>query len=103
VPLFHRVRQIVRHDHEHWDGTGYPDGLQGEEIPIGARIVLVADAYHAMVSARPYRGSLSHGEACEELCQGAGTQFDPDAVNAFLRVVEREPGLVQTAPAREEG
>ena len=60
VALFHRVRQIVRHDHENWDGSGYPDGLRGEEIPIGARIVLVADAYNAMVSDRPYRRSKSH-------------------------------------------
>lgn len=103
VPLFHHVRQIVRHDHEHWDGNGYPDGLSGTQIPIGARVVLVADAYHAMVSDRPYRGSMSHVEACEELRRNAGAQFDPDVVDAFLAVVEHDPSVIQVAPTRAEG
>jgi HD-GYP domain-containing protein (c-di-GMP phosphodiesterase class II) len=83
------VRAIVRHDHEHWDGSGYPDGLHGEQIPLGARIVLVVDAYHAMVSDRPYRDSLPHEQARAELQANAGTQFDPGVVAAFMRVLKR--------------
>ena len=101
VPLFSRVRKIVRHDHEHWDGSGYPDGLQGRQIPLGARIVLVVDAYHAMVTDRPYRSSMSHDEACRELRTCAGTQFDPDVVGAFMTVAERQPALlIEAQPSR---
>jgi len=83
------VRKIVRHDHERWDGTGYPDGLRGPQIPLGARIVFVVDAYHAMTSDRPYRRALPVDDALEELRRCAGTQFDPDVVEAFLRVLGR--------------
>jgi HD-GYP domain-containing protein (c-di-GMP phosphodiesterase class II) len=85
------VRSIVRHDHEHWDGTGYPDGLRGEQIPLGARIVLVVDAYHAMVSDRPYRRGMSAAEACRELQRHAGAQFDRRVVGALLRVLDPLP------------
>ena len=77
------VARIVRHEHERWDGRGYPDGLAGEEIPLGSRIILAADAYHAMTSDRPYRAARSHSEAVHELTRCAGTQFDP-AVTAAL-------------------
>ena len=89
VPFLAQVRRIVRHDHERWDGTGYPDGLAGRQIPVGARIVLVVDAYHAMVSDRPYRKGMSEEAARLELRAHAGTQFDPDVVEAFLRVLDR--------------
>jgi diguanylate cyclase (GGDEF)-like protein/putative nucleotidyltransferase with HDIG domain len=89
VPFFGDVRKIVRHDHERWDGTGYPDGLRGPQIPLGARIVFVVDAYHAMTSDRPYRRALPVADALAELQQCAGTQFDPDVVEAFLRVLGR--------------
>ena len=89
VPFLAEVRRIVRHDHERWDGTGYPDGLRGPEIPIGARIVLVVDAFHAITSNRPYRQGLPESEARRRLREGAGTQFDPDVVEAFLRVLDR--------------
>ena len=89
VPFLAQVRRIVRHDHERWDGTGYPDGLAGRQIPIGARIVLVVDAYHAMVSDRPYRKGMSEEAARLELRAHAGSQFDPDVVEAFLRVLDR--------------
>lgn len=82
------VIDIVKHHHERWDGTGYPDGLKGEQIPLGARIMTVADSYDAMVSARPYRKvGLSQEEAVEEIKKHSGTQFDPKVVDAFLKVV----------------
>jgi hypothetical protein len=94
VPFLTDVRRIVRHDHERWDGGGYPDGLRGTDIPVGARIVFVVDAYHAMVSDRPYRMGMPEGDAEVQLRAGAGTQFDPDVVEAFLRVLDRprDPG-----------
>jgi HD-GYP domain-containing protein (c-di-GMP phosphodiesterase class II) len=83
------VRTIVRHAHEHFDGGGYPDGFAGEQIPLGARIVLAADAYHAMTSDRPYRKAMSDAEACAELRECSGTQFDPEVVDALLSVLSR--------------
>jgi diguanylate cyclase (GGDEF)-like protein len=85
-----RLRQLaplVRFSHECWDGTGYPDGLAGEEIPLGARIIAVCDAFDAMVTDRPYRGGRSAAEALEELRSHAGTQFDPAVVAAFEQAV----------------
>jgi putative nucleotidyltransferase with HDIG domain len=92
VPFLEQVRRIVRHDHERWDGNGYPDGLKGRQIPIGARIVLVVDAFHAMVSDRSYRQGMSEESARLELRAHAGTQFDPDVVEAFLRVLDKRGG-----------
>jgi response regulator RpfG family c-di-GMP phosphodiesterase len=74
---------VVLHHHERFNGGGYPHGLRGNEIPLGARIVSVADAYHAMVHDRPYQGSKSHLQALQELQRHAGTQFDPDVVTIF--------------------
>jgi HD-GYP domain-containing protein (c-di-GMP phosphodiesterase class II) len=90
-----QVAKIVRHEHERWDGTGYPDGLSGHEIPLGARIILACDAYHAMTSDRPYRQAMSHAEAVAELSAGAGTQFDPDVVEALVGYLygRRQAGL----------
>jgi diguanylate cyclase (GGDEF)-like protein/putative nucleotidyltransferase with HDIG domain len=81
------VRPIIRHGHERWDGDGYPDGLAGEEIPLGARIVFACDAYDAMTTDRPYRRALAPADARRELRRGAGTQFDPDVVAALLKVL----------------
>jgi diguanylate cyclase (GGDEF)-like protein len=78
----------IRHAHEHFDGTGYPDGIRGEAIPLASRILLVADAYDAMTSDRPYRRALSTEEAWAELKRGAGTIFDPQCVELFERGLE---------------
>lgn len=80
--------EAVLHHHEHYDGSGYPQGLKGEEIPLNARIIAVADAYEAMTSTRPYRQAMSQEEAIEELKKYSGTQFDPKIVNAFLKYLE---------------
>jgi HD-GYP domain-containing protein (c-di-GMP phosphodiesterase class II) len=82
------VRPIVRACHERWDGLGYPDGKSGTDIPVEARVVLVCDAFHAMVTDRPYRGALPHDEAVRRLRESSGTQFDPIAVEAFIRLFE---------------
>jgi HD-GYP domain-containing protein (c-di-GMP phosphodiesterase class II) len=76
----------VRHHHERFDGSGYPDGLKGEDIPIEARIMAVADAFDAMTSSRPYREPLPEEEALIELRQAAGAQFDPRIVAAFEQI-----------------
>jgi putative two-component system response regulator len=90
------VAPIVRGHHERWDGKGYPDGLVSEDIPIGARIISIVDAYDAMTTDRPYRTALSHQEAISRLCAGAGTQFDPHLLDIFVAMLgnENEPLLV---------
>ncbi len=88
---FHpQVVAAIRHHHEDWSGGGYPDGLAGEEIPLLARIISAADAYDAMTSDRPYRRARTAEEAIEELRRGAGRQFDPRVVDAFLRIPAAE-------------
>ncbi len=77
---------VVLHHHEHFNGSGYPHGLRGKEIPLGARIVAVADAYHAMVHDRPYKTARDHQDALRELRVNAGTQFDPEIVNLFCQL-----------------
>ena len=87
VSMFQDIVPIVRHHHEHVDGTGYPDGLKGEEIELYARIISVADAFDAMMSDRHYRRHLSLEETKNQLIQGSGTQFDEKVVEAFLQVL----------------
>jgi diguanylate cyclase (GGDEF)-like protein/putative nucleotidyltransferase with HDIG domain len=89
----------IRHSHEHFDGSGYPDGLRGEEIPLASRILLVADAYDAMTSSRPYRERLPQDEALAELVRNAGGQFDPACVDALLHIVRSTPSLAAGEPA----
>lgn len=84
VPYLKEVSLFLKHHHEWYNGTGYPDGLQGEEIPLGAQIIAVADAYDAMTSDRPYRKSYTHYNAVQEIEKCAGTQFAPTVVDAFL-------------------
>jgi diguanylate cyclase (GGDEF)-like protein len=81
---------VVLHHHERFNGGGYPHGLKGNEIPLGARIVSVADSYHAMVNERPYSQAMSHEEALAELQRHAGTQFDPEIVNVFCTIYSQE-------------
>ena len=86
APALRPVARLVRASHECWDGSGYPDGLSGEEILLGARVVAVCDAFHAMTSDRRYRNAMSPDEAMAELRRCAGTQFDPNVVEAFAAV-----------------
>ncbi len=79
------ILKAVRHHHERYDGMGYPDGLRGEQIPLGARILAVADTFDAMTSERPYRAAMSDEAACAEIERCKGTQFDPEVADAFLR------------------
>jgi HD-GYP domain-containing protein (c-di-GMP phosphodiesterase class II) len=86
-PFLQQALPLIRGHHERWNGEGYPDGLSGEDIPLGARILSVADAYDAMTSERPYRFRLSHQEAVEQLKKAAGTQWDPRVVEVLIRVL----------------
>jgi putative nucleotidyltransferase with HDIG domain len=83
IPGFETVQALVRWAHERWDGSGYPDGLAGEDIPLGARIICACDAYHAMTSDRPYRRAMPAAAALAELRHCAGTHFDPAVVEAL--------------------
>lgn len=106
LPTYSHVRDLVAYHQERWDGKGYPYGLKGEELPLGARILAVADAYEAMTSDRPYRKALSVEVAVEELRKHRGTQFDPMVVDAFLSLLEEEPAEIYmpatAAPVREK-
>jgi diguanylate cyclase (GGDEF)-like protein len=84
IPGMGAVARIVRHEHERFDGGGYPDGLAGDQIPVGSRVILACDAYHAMTSDRPYRRAMAHEDAVSELAGAAGSQFDPRVVAALL-------------------
>ncbi len=88
------ILKLVRDHHEHFDGTGYPDKLAGQQIPLGARILAVADAFEAMTSERPYRKALSRSEACTEIARCKGTQFDPEVVDYLLQT-QNEDGAEQ--------
>ena len=90
APALAPVARIVRSSHERFDGAGYPDGLAGEQIPLGSRVVAVCDAYDAMTTNRPYRRPVSPADAVDELRRSAGTQFDPQVVDAFCDALEGE-------------
>lgn len=104
VPIPETIKLAIRHSHERWDGKGYPDGLAGEEIPIAARVLTVADAYEALVMIdRPYRRAISPLRALEEIQRCSGTQFDPQVAAAFLRVMRRRIlRPVRSTPRRAE-
>jgi putative nucleotidyltransferase with HDIG domain len=94
------ILPIVRHHHERWDGGGYPDGLTGHAIPLGARIVAVCDAYRAMTEDRPYRDALPQDEARRELEDAAGSQFDADCVSALLETLDRRDSAAPVVALR---
>jgi HD-GYP domain-containing protein (c-di-GMP phosphodiesterase class II) len=100
IPDLSVIAPVVRHEHEHWDGSGYPDGLRKRMIPIGSRIILACDAYHAMITDRPYRAAMPQAEAIAELQEGANHQFDPDVITALLDLLgHQKPGV----PDRAQG
>jgi putative nucleotidyltransferase with HDIG domain len=98
IDAFQPYLEGIRHHHEHFDGSGYPDGLVGDAIPLDARIIAVADAFDAMTSKRPYRSTLSGPDALAELRRASNTQFDPTIVEAFARALTGT-GIHRTAPA----
>jgi putative nucleotidyltransferase with HDIG domain len=99
IPFLEDVARIVRHHHERWDGMGYPDGLKGDRIPLGARIFAVGDSFDAMTSDRPYRRGLLIAAAREEIRRCGGSQVDPAVVTAFLSIpVERLSAIADAAP-----
>lgn len=96
VPSLSGIAKAVLYHHERWDGRGYPDGLQGDEIPVEARLIAVADAFSAMTSDRPYRGRMPLEEALSELERGAGSQFDPRIVRLFCEELRKAPPSKET-------
>jgi putative nucleotidyltransferase with HDIG domain len=104
LEMYTDIAEIVRHEHERWDGSGYPKGLKGEEIPLGARIVAAADIYNALTTDRPYRPAYSHEEAVRMLREMRGTTLDPRVTDALLDVLqeqEKREGQRLTAPHRK--
>ncbi|MCA1593491.1 MAG: response regulator, partial [Acidobacteria bacterium] len=95
VPHMDEMRAMVLHHHEWWDGAGYPAGLCGEEIPFGARLIAVVDAYDAMTNDRPYRAGLPNAVAVERLRSGAGTQFDPILVSRLFEYLDKHTEVEQ--------
>ncbi|MCX7795152.1 MAG: HD-GYP domain-containing protein [bacterium] len=87
---FKEMAIAVRHHHERWDGKGYPDGLIGENIPLGSRILGIADAFDAMTTERPYRRALTLVEAIEELKRCSGSQFDPKLVEVMISIIQED-------------
>jgi HD-GYP domain-containing protein (c-di-GMP phosphodiesterase class II) len=87
---FAPVAEYILAHHERWDGTGYPNGMAGETIPLLSRILAVADAYDAMTQDRVYHKAIAQKDALAEIQQNAGTQFDPNVVEVFLRIMEEE-------------
>ena len=90
IPFLEDTIPLIRHHQERWDGTGYPDGLRGEEIPILARMFSIVDAFDALTSKRPYRQKISEQEALEYIQEQAGTFFDPEIVEVFKKLVMEE-------------
>lgn len=97
LPFLRQVVKIIKHHHERFDGKGYPDGIKGDDIELGARILAVADAFDAMTTNRAYRNALTLEETKNELIKNKGTQFDPYIADYFLRILEKEPGLLKNS------
>jgi putative nucleotidyltransferase with HDIG domain len=108
VPFPGPLALIVRHHHENWDGSGYPDGLRGDAIPVGARVLAIVDCYDALTSDRPYRRSLSHDRAIAMIVERRGTMYEPAIADAFFRIVDElrqasDQDRAGTAPMRVPG
>ncbi|MGH2614239.1 MAG: HD-GYP domain-containing protein, partial [Thermomicrobiales bacterium] len=106
LEVYKQSVDAIRHHHERWDGTGYPDGLAGERIPLGSRIIAVADAFDAMTSERVYRPAMSAEAAFAELRKGSGAQFDPQIVELFAQAFEAlslVPGRVTSSDSTPDG
>jgi two-component system cell cycle response regulator len=97
APSLSHAAGLVRSSHERIDGSGYPDGLAGDDIPLGSRIIAVCDAFDAMTTDRPYRAAVSADEALAKLQGGAGSQFDPRVVDAFCELVAETPAQLARA------
>jgi len=91
IAFLHDAVDLIRHHHERFDGTGYPDGLEDQDIPLAARVFSVADSFDAMTSDRPYRGSIGVERALAEIRGGAGSQWDPEIVRVFVQMIEDDP------------
>ena len=94
-PLVRISAEIILNHHERYDGEGYPNRIKGEDIPVGARLMSVADVYDALVSSRPYKDAYPHEVAVREIVNGRGTQFDPDVVDAFVSLESQLPGVYE--------
>ncbi len=90
IQFLHGLIPFIFYHHERWDGKGYPSGIKGEDIPLGARIIAIADVYQALTSQRPYRKAYSKKKAIQIIKNGSGTQFDPRIVNVFLKILQEE-------------
>ena len=88
LEIYRPVANAVRHEHEHWDGSGYPNGLRGDQIPLIARIITAADIYNALCTDRPYRKALSHEKAIQMIKEMKGADLDPVVADALLRVLD---------------
>jgi putative two-component system response regulator len=103
-PIVRMAEEIALTHHEHWDGSGYPNGLAGEEIPLAGRICAVCDVFDALLSERPYKEPWRVDEALAELRRESGTHFDPKVVDAFMRIVDDlDPSLLAPSRARVPG
>ena len=96
LTFFCDIEPLVRHHHERYDGGGYPDGKKGDQIPLGARILAVCDAFETMITGRPNIPKKEPAQAADDLKQGVGTRFDPDVVQAFFRVLQENPDITET-------
>jgi HD-GYP domain-containing protein (c-di-GMP phosphodiesterase class II) len=103
IPLLQRIVPVIQHHHEHFDGSGYPDGLAGERIPLLSRILAVADAYESMIDSKAYRESKSEEKAREEIVRYSGSQFDPGVVDAFLKVLGSGGRKRRSSPQANKG
>ncbi|MBN1484652.1 MAG: HD-GYP domain-containing protein [Chloroflexia bacterium] len=101
IPDMKELIPLIRHHHERYDGSGYPDGLRGDEIPLGAHILAIADSFDAMTNERPYHQGLSILEACAILEKEAGRLFDPELVPIFCRMIRQRIGVIETEDSPE--